>query len=140
MWWVDQTLLEQPRYTPALWMKVVLCELMGRHNAACEALTPVLKAWPGFTIEAFTTYAKLNYTAGLRAIYAETVRKVAFHRCNRHRSRDWSASGPPPLLKRARHKLAHGEFRQLPLVPASVSCLIAQRVLSSGGGNAQFAP
>ena len=71
MRWVDQTILEQPRYTPTLWMKVVLCELMERHNEAREALKPLLEVWPGFTIEAFTSYAKLHYTAGLRAIYVE---------------------------------------------------------------------
>ena len=76
MRWVDQTILEQPRFTPALWMKVVLCELMGQHNEACEALKPMLEAWPGFTIEAFTAYAKLHYTARLRAIYVEALRKA----------------------------------------------------------------
>jgi len=76
MRWVDQTILEQPRYTPTLWMKVVLCELMGRHNEACEALKPMLEAWPGFTIEAFSAYAKLHYTARLRAIYVDALRKV----------------------------------------------------------------
>jgi TolB-like protein len=76
MRWVDQTILEQPRYTPTLWMKVVLGELMGRHNEACEALKPMLEAWPGFTIEAFTAYAKLHYTARLRAIYVEALGKV----------------------------------------------------------------
>ena len=76
MRWVDQTILEQPRYTPTLWMKVVLCELMGRHSEACEALKPLLEVWPGFTIEAFTSYAKLHYTARLRAIYVEALRKA----------------------------------------------------------------
>jgi hypothetical protein len=66
MRWVDQTILEQPRYTPTLWMKVVLCELMGRHNEASEALKPLLGAWPGFTIEAFAAYAKHHYTPRLR--------------------------------------------------------------------------
>jgi adenylate cyclase len=60
MRWVDQTILEQPRYTTARWIKVVLCELMGRHDEAREALKPLLEAWPGFTIEAFTAYAKLH--------------------------------------------------------------------------------
>jgi len=50
--------------------------LMGRHNEACEALKPMLEAWPGFTIEAFTAYAKLHYTARLRAIYVEALRKA----------------------------------------------------------------
>jgi tetratricopeptide (TPR) repeat protein len=76
MRWVDQTILEQPRYTPALCMKVVLCELMGRHDEAREALKPLLETWPGFTIEAFTSYAKLHYTARLRAIYVEALRKA----------------------------------------------------------------
>jgi len=76
MRWVDQTILEQPRWTPALWMKVVLCELMGRNNEACEALKPLLEAWPGFTIEAFASYAKRNYTARLKAIYVEALRKA----------------------------------------------------------------
>jgi tetratricopeptide (TPR) repeat protein len=76
MRWVDQTILEQPRYTPTLWMKVVLCELMGQHNEACEALKPMLEAWPGFTIEAFAAYARLHYTARLRAIYVEALRKA----------------------------------------------------------------
>src|SRR5262249_18727727 len=76
MRWVDQTILEQPRYTPTLWMKVVLCQLMGRHSEACEALKPMLEAWPGFTIEAFTAYAKLHYTARLRAIYVEALLKA----------------------------------------------------------------
>jgi adenylate cyclase len=76
MRWVDQTILEHPRFTPTLWMKVVLCELMGRHNEACEALKPMLEAWPGFTIEAFTAYAKLPYTARLREIYVEALRKA----------------------------------------------------------------
>jgi adenylate cyclase len=74
--WVDQTILEQPRWTPALWMKIVLYELMGRHSEACEALKPMLEAWPGFTIEAFTAYAKLHYTARLRALYVEALRKA----------------------------------------------------------------
>jgi TolB-like protein/class 3 adenylate cyclase/tetratricopeptide (TPR) repeat protein len=76
MRWVDQTILEHPRYTPTLWMKVVLYELMGRPNEACEALKPMLEAWPGFTIEAFTAYAKLHYTPRLRAIYVEALRKA----------------------------------------------------------------
>jgi tetratricopeptide (TPR) repeat protein len=76
MRWVDQTILEHPRYTPTLWMKVVLCELMGRHNEACEALKPMLEAWPGFTIEAFTAYAKLHYTARFRATYVEALHKA----------------------------------------------------------------
>jgi adenylate cyclase len=76
MRWVDQTIVEQPRWTPGLWTKVVLCEMIGRHNEACEALKPMLEAWPGFTIEAFTAYAKLHYTTRLRAIYVEALRKV----------------------------------------------------------------
>ena len=76
MRWVDQTILEQSRWTPALWTKVGLCELMGRHDEACAALKPMLEAWPGFTIEAFTSYAKLHYTARLRAIYVEALRKA----------------------------------------------------------------
>ena len=76
MRWVDQTILEQPRWATALWIKVVLCELMGRHNEACEALKPLLEAWPGFTIEAFAAYAKHNYTPRLRAIYVEALRKA----------------------------------------------------------------
>jgi adenylate cyclase len=76
MRWVDQTILKQPRWATALWIKVVLCELMGRHNEACEALKPLLEAWPGFTIEAFAVYAKHNYTARLRAIYVEALRKA----------------------------------------------------------------
>ena len=76
MRWVDQTILEQPRWTPALWMKIVLYELMGRHSEACAALKPMLEAWPGFTIEAFTSYAKLHYTARLRGIYVEALRKA----------------------------------------------------------------
>jgi adenylate cyclase len=76
MRWVDQNLLEQPRHTATLWMKIVLCELMGRHNEACEALKPMLAAWPGFTIEAFSAYARLNYTPRLRATYVDALRKV----------------------------------------------------------------
>jgi len=76
MRWVDQTILEQPRWTPALWMRVVLYELIGRHSEACEALKPMLEAWPGFTIEAFAAYAKHNYTPRLRAIYVEALRKA----------------------------------------------------------------
>jgi adenylate cyclase len=76
MRWVDQTILEQPRYTTARWIKVVLCELMGRHDETGGALKPLLEAWPGFTIEAFTAYAKHNYTARLRAIYVEALRKA----------------------------------------------------------------
>jgi TolB-like protein len=76
MRWVDQTILELPRWTPALWMKVVLYELMGRHNEACEALKPLLEAWPGFTTEAFASYAKLHYTPRLRAIYVEALRRA----------------------------------------------------------------
>jgi tetratricopeptide (TPR) repeat protein len=76
MRWVDQTILEQPRWTTALWIKVVLCELMGRHSEAREALQPLLEAWPGFTIEAFAAYAKHNYTPRLRAIYVEAFRKA----------------------------------------------------------------
>jgi TolB-like protein/class 3 adenylate cyclase len=76
MRWVDQTILEQPRFTTALWIKVVLCELMGRHNEAREALKPLLEAWPGFTIDAFATYAQPHYTPRLRAIYVEALRKA----------------------------------------------------------------
>jgi hypothetical protein len=36
----------------------------------------MLEAWPGFTIEAFTSYAKLHYTPRLRAIYVEALRKA----------------------------------------------------------------
>jgi len=57
-------------------MKLVLYELMGRHNEACEALKPLLDVWPGFTIDAFTAYAKLHYTARLRTIYVEALRKA----------------------------------------------------------------
>jgi len=49
---------------------------MGRHSEACAALKPMLEAWPGFTIEAFTSYAKLHYTARLRGIYVEALRKA----------------------------------------------------------------
>ncbi len=76
MRWVDQTILEQPRFTTALWIKVVLCELMGRHDEAREALRPLLEAWPDFTIDAFATYATPHYTARLRAIYVEALRKA----------------------------------------------------------------
>jgi adenylate cyclase len=76
MRWVDQTILEQPRWATGLWIKVVLCELMGQHNEAREALKPLLEAWPGFTIEAFISYAKHNYTAPLRTKYVEALRKA----------------------------------------------------------------
>jgi tetratricopeptide (TPR) repeat protein len=76
MQWVDQAILDHPRYTTARWIKVVLFELMERHNEASEALKPLLEAWPGFTIEAFAAYAKYNYTPRLRATYVEALRKA----------------------------------------------------------------
>jgi tetratricopeptide (TPR) repeat protein len=76
MRWVDQTILEQPRFTTALWIKVVLCELLGRHDEAHERLGPLLEVSPEFTIDSFVDYAGPHYTARLKALYVDAFRKA----------------------------------------------------------------
>jgi TolB-like protein len=74
--WVDQANLEQPRFATSLWIKVVLCELSGRHNEAAAWLASLLEASPGFTIDLFLAYSTHHYTDRLRALYVDAFRKA----------------------------------------------------------------
>ena len=74
--WIDKTLVEMPRYGTALRIKVVLCELMGRHNEARECLARLREVAPDMTIEGFAAYAAQHYTPELRALYVNALRRV----------------------------------------------------------------
>jgi TolB-like protein/class 3 adenylate cyclase/tetratricopeptide (TPR) repeat protein len=74
--WVDQAIATQPRWATSLWIKVVLCELTGRHDEAAAGLVSLLEASPDFTIDLFLAYSSHNYTDRLRAVYVDAFRKA----------------------------------------------------------------
>jgi TolB-like protein/class 3 adenylate cyclase/Tfp pilus assembly protein PilF len=74
--WVDQAIAAQPRWATSLWIKVVLCELTGRHDEATAGLVSLLEASPDFTIDLFLAYSSHNYTDRLRALYVDAFRKA----------------------------------------------------------------
>jgi len=74
--WIDKAIAEQPRYGTALRIKVVLCELTGRHDEAREWLGRLREAAPDMTIERFAAYAARHYTPELRALYIDALRRA----------------------------------------------------------------
>ena len=76
MVWIDRAIAEQPRFNTALRIKVVLCELLGRHEDACLWLNRLRQEVPEMTIERFSAYAARNYTPALRTLYVEALRRV----------------------------------------------------------------
>jgi TolB-like protein len=76
MMWIDRAIAEQPRYITSLRIKVVLYELMGRHDEAREWLMQMRAAAPEMTIESFTAYAARHYTPALRALYVDALRNA----------------------------------------------------------------
>jgi len=76
MVWIDRAIAEQPRMITSLRIKVVLYELMGRHDEACQWLAQLREAAPEMTIDSFSAYAARNYTPELRALYVDALRRV----------------------------------------------------------------
>ena len=75
MAWIDKTITDHPRYGTALRLKVVLCELMERHDEAREWLGRLREVVPDMTIATFAAYAASHYTPNLRALFIDALRK-----------------------------------------------------------------
>jgi tetratricopeptide (TPR) repeat protein len=73
--WVDWSLRDQPRYTVAIRMKVVLCAHMGHIDEARTWLTRLLLVQPGLTIAKYTRLVRY-FPPEIQAVYVEGFRKV----------------------------------------------------------------
>jgi adenylate cyclase len=76
MEWVDQSLSEQPRFLPAVRLKLVLCGYLGRIEEAKWWLKRVLELHPGLTVVGFNAFATTFFLPEVRAIYMEGLRKA----------------------------------------------------------------
>jgi adenylate cyclase len=76
MKWVDQSMREQPRYTPALRTKVVLCARLGLIAEARDWLRRMLELQPGLTIARFLQFAGFRFSPEIMSIYVDGLRKA----------------------------------------------------------------
>jgi hypothetical protein len=76
MKWVDQSMREQPRYTPALRTKVVLCTRLGLIAEARDWLRRMLELQPGLTIARFLQFAGFRFSPKIMSIYVDGLRKA----------------------------------------------------------------
>jgi tetratricopeptide (TPR) repeat protein len=73
---VNQTLDENPRYTPVLRMKIVACAHLGRIEEGRELLQQVLRLQPDLTIAGLKAYPGMSATPEITSMFAEGFRKV----------------------------------------------------------------
>jgi len=78
MVWVDRSLREQPRYTVAVRMKVVLCAHLGRMEEAQDWLAQLLQLQPDLTIARYKAYAAglFRRPPEILAIFVEGLRNA----------------------------------------------------------------
>jgi len=77
MEWVDQSLRELPRYSPSMYLKVILCAHLDRIEEAREWLGRLLEITPDLTIAGY----EARFAAGwlppqVAAFYADGLRKA----------------------------------------------------------------
>jgi TolB-like protein/class 3 adenylate cyclase len=73
--WADRSLREQPRYTVAIRMKVVLCAHMGHIDEARTWLGRLLLVQPGLTIAKYKRLVRY-FPPEIQAVYVEGFRKA----------------------------------------------------------------
>jgi len=76
MEWIDRSLSEQPRFLPAVRLKLVLCGYLGRIEEGNWWLRRVLELHPGLTVAGFGMFATTFFSPELLAIYLEGLRKA----------------------------------------------------------------
>jgi TolB-like protein/class 3 adenylate cyclase len=75
--WADRTLHAQPRYIPAMRIKLVCLAYLGRSDDANDWLKRVLAAQPGLTITAWkASFATTVFPPEILALYADGLRKA----------------------------------------------------------------
>jgi TolB-like protein/class 3 adenylate cyclase len=75
--WADRTLLAQPRYIPAMRIKLVCLAYLGRAGEAKDWLTRVLAAQPGLTIASWkASFAAKVFPPEILTLYADGLRKA----------------------------------------------------------------
>ena len=76
MEWVDRSLAEQPRFLPAVRIKVVLCGHLGLIDEAKQWVGRVLDLHPGLTVGGFDSFARSFFSPEVRGHYIEGLRKA----------------------------------------------------------------
>jgi len=72
--WVDRSLLEQPRYSVAIRIKVVLCAYLGQIDEAGVWLRRLFGVQPGLTIAAYKKAVEKYFPPDTQAVYVEGFR------------------------------------------------------------------
>ena len=76
MEWVDRSLSEQPRFLPAVRLKLVLCGHLGRVEDGNWWLRRVLELHPGLTVASLNAFLTTFMWPEVRAVYVEGLRKA----------------------------------------------------------------
>jgi tetratricopeptide (TPR) repeat protein len=76
MQWVDRSLGEQPRFVPAVRLKVALCGHLDRAEEGRRWLGRLHKLHPALTIAEFNALRLRSFAPEVRAIYSEGLRKA----------------------------------------------------------------
>jgi TolB-like protein len=74
--WIDQSLGEQPRFLPALRVKVAVCGYLGQEDEGKRWLGRLLELNPGLTVAGFDRFAATFLSPGVRAQYLEGMRRA----------------------------------------------------------------
>ena len=75
--WADRALHEQPRFDPAMGVKVVACAHVGRLDEARECLKQRLELQPGLTIAGWKANAAVKFASPeILALYVDGLRKA----------------------------------------------------------------
>ena len=76
MAWIDRGLLDQPRWAPAIDLKIALCALLGREAECDYWVARLLELVPDPTIARLDAGMKNVMTPEIRAVFAASLRKA----------------------------------------------------------------
>jgi len=76
MEWADRSLGEQTGFPPALYLKVALCDHLGRLEEGQQWVRRIPELYPGLTVATLAAFADAFMSDDLRADYGEGLRKA----------------------------------------------------------------
>jgi adenylate cyclase len=76
MAWIDQSLAEQPRFLPALRVKVAVCGYLGRADEGNRWLRRALEINPDLTVAGFDSFASTFMSPEVRVRYVGGMRRA----------------------------------------------------------------
>jgi TolB-like protein/DNA-binding winged helix-turn-helix (wHTH) protein len=74
--WIDKSLAEQPRFLPAVRLKVALCGYLRQTDEGSRWLARLLELFPGVTVARLNSFFAIFMSPELRVRYLEGLRKA----------------------------------------------------------------